>query len=163
MKDVELGGQFESSSRIYGGMAIGKYESQELNLLPRFAVFSKVKPIEYKAEVEKAFTKLRWNREFERRRGGNEVKRDVYDKKFYNSDEKNFDLTRVQPTDLPFNKRVFMPPYAEAETEAKIQLAKTKINTAIEGYTKKSKGCENISSSVKRGIQILTEKVNRNE
>ena len=56
-----------------------------------------------------------------------------------------------------------MPPYAEEETETKIQLAKTKINAAIEGYTKKSRGCENITSSVKRGIQILTENVKRNE
>ena len=78
MKDIELGGQFESNPRIYGGMAIGKYESQALSLPPRFAVFSKVKPIECKAEFEKAFTKLRWNREFERQRGGNEVKRDIY-------------------------------------------------------------------------------------
>ena len=58
MKDIELGGQFESNPRIYGGMAIGNYESQALSLPPRFAVFSKVKPIECKAEVEKAFTKL---------------------------------------------------------------------------------------------------------
>ena len=109
MKDIELGGQRKSYPRIYGGMTIGKYEIKALNLPPRFAVFSRVKQIECKAEVEKAITKLRWNRDFERRRGGKEVKRDVDDNKFYNSDEKNFDLTSVQPTDLPFNKRVLMP------------------------------------------------------
>ena len=163
MKDIELGGQFESNPRIYGGIAIGKYERQALSLPPKFAIFSKVKPIECKAEVEKSFTKLRWKREFERQRGGNEVQGDIDGNTFYNSDEKNFDLTRMQPTDLPFNKRVFMPPCAEEETEAKIQLAKTKINAAIEEYTKKSKGSENINANIKRGIQILTEKVKRNE
>ena len=62
MKDIELGGQFESNPRIYGGIAIGKYERQALNLPPKFAIFSKVKPIECKAKVEKSFTKLRWKR-----------------------------------------------------------------------------------------------------
>ena len=50
-----------------------------------------------------------------------------------------------------------MPPYTEEETEAKIQLAKTKISTAIEEYTKKSKGSENTNANIKRGIHILTE------
>ena len=94
-------------------------------------MFSKVKPLKCKAEVEKAFTKLRWKREFVRRRKNEETEEEVDDHDFYDKEGKNFDLTRMRPTDLPFNKRAFMPPYADEETEAKIPLAKTEINAAI--------------------------------
>ena len=56
-----------------------------------------------------------------------------------------------------------MPPYADEETEAKIQLAKMQINAAIEEYAKKSKGNENIDTSIKRGLQNLAERSKRSE
>ena len=163
MKDVKLGDQFESKPRVYGGIEISKNETQALSLPPKFAVFSKVKPLKCKAEVEKAFTKLRWKREFERRKINEETEEEVDDHDFYDKEGKNFDLTRMRPTDLPFNKRVFMPPYADEETEAKIQLAKMQINAAIEEYAKKSKGNENIDTSIKRGLQNLAERTKRSE
>ena len=90
MKDIKLGGQFESKPQICEGIAIGRYESQALSLPSKFAISSKVKPIECKEEVEKALRKLRWKREFERLRGVNQVKRDVDDNTIYNSDEKTW-------------------------------------------------------------------------
>ena len=163
IKDVKLGDQFESKPRVYGGTEISKNETQALSLPPKFAVFSNVKPLKCKAEVEIAFTKLRWKREFERRKINEETEEEVDDHDFYDKEGKNFDLTRMRPTDLPFNKRVFMPPYADEETEAKIQLAKMQINAAIEEYAKKSKGNENIDTSIKRGLQNLAERSKRSE
>ena len=47
-----------------------------------------------------------------------------------------------------------MPPYAEEETEAKIQLAKTKLNAAIEGYTKTVKDAKTSLHQLKEGFKF---------
>ena len=47
----QVGGIAIGKYQIYGGIAIGKYERQALSLPPKFAIFSKVKPIMGKAEV----------------------------------------------------------------------------------------------------------------
>ena len=49
------------------------------------------------------------------------------------------------------SKRVCMPPYADEETDAKIQMAKMKINAEIQVYAKKGKGSENSYISIKKG------------
>ena len=75
----------------------------KIRLPPKFAVYARSKPISCKAEVEKAFTKLRWKREFERSKkeeGGDDKKFEEH--RFYDTEGKNFDLTRLRP----FNKKV---------------------------------------------------------
>ena len=53
-----------------------------------------------------------------------------------------------------------MPPYTDKKTEAKIQLAKTKIYSAIKKkYKTENKEEENINKAIKRGIQSLKKKI----
>ena len=90
-----------------------------LTIVIRFAVCNKINPIKSKAEVEKAFTKLRWKREFERDiESADEDSED--EPEFFDSARKCYDLERIRPISLRFNKKVFMPPYSDKETETKI-------------------------------------------
>ena len=65
MNECSLPAEFESEPRVYGECVLDQCEQESMRLPPKFAVFKKINAFDCKAEVEKAFTKLKWKRTFE--------------------------------------------------------------------------------------------------
>ena len=163
MKDVELGSELELELVLCGNATINEDERKALSLPPKFALYARNKPINCKAEVEKAFTKLRWKRKVERSKKGEGGDNEEFEEhRFYDIAGKNIDLTRLRPTDLPFNKKVYMPPYADEKAEAKIQIAKMQIYAVIDRFKIKVKGNKKIKA-VSSGIKSLKNRVKEKE
>ena len=166
MKDTILPTEFESEPRVYGEASVNDCERKTLSLPPKFAVFKKVNTLNCKSEVQKAFTKLRWKRTLENSNRDateeNSVKSSADLPGFFDDETHEFDLGRQRATNLPFNKRVCMPPAVDEETEAKIQMAKVKLSKVAEKHAKKSKGRENVQDTVKNGIDSLLKRTEAN-
>ncbi|XP_029643478.1 probable serine/threonine-protein kinase tsuA [Octopus sinensis] len=63
MEDVLLPEEFnkDNEANIYGGVTTDPDEISILQLPPKYAVYSKVNTIKCLSEIEKSFTKIRWN------------------------------------------------------------------------------------------------------
>ena len=112
-EDIELPKEFESAPRVYGGISLENNEKTFLELSPKFALYGKLDEIRFRSDVEKSFTKLRWQSELSNETnnkddGDNISKMEA----FYDDSKKTFDLSRVPATKVPFNKRIYMPTYA---------------------------------------------------
>ena len=101
--------------------------------------------------------KLRWqqalattNKDDNQADENNDEKRGT---EFYDNHKKTFDLTTVSATNVPFNKRATMPPYADEDMQAKIAFARKRLHTTIAHYYCESKGPENFSDNVKKGLK----------
>ena len=62
IKDQPIPDDFTTEPRVYGGVNITEPEKELLSLPPKFAMYDKIEPKKCEAEVEKALTKLRWER-----------------------------------------------------------------------------------------------------
>ena len=146
--------EFESHPRTYGGVELTANEDAALSLPPKFAVFKRIDPLVTKAQIEKSFAKMRWKLE---------IVSDEEDEndKFYSTDENNFDLSRMRATDLPYNKTVKMPPYADEETEVKLNYAKSELCRLADKYSQE-KNENNINIDVRKGLSSLTSMINDN-
>ena len=82
---------------------------------------------------------------------------------FYDNHKKTFDLTTVPATNVPFNKRATMPPYADEDTEAKIAFARKRLHSSIEDQCRKSKGAENLSDNAKKGLKQIKKRLKDKE
>ena len=81
---------------------------------------------------------------------------------FYDNHKRTFDLTTVPATNVPFNKRATMPPYADEDTEAKIAFARKRLHSSIEDQCRKSKGAENLSDNAKKGLKQIKKRLKDN-
>ena len=148
---------FESNPRIYGGITLNSDESAALQLPPKFAVYNKINPLIAKSQIEKAFTKLRWKKEIP------SDDEDEDPREFYNQEDNTFNLERIRATDLPFNKTVRMPPYADEDTEAKIDFAKSELYKIVGKYHEEEKQHHhNVDRNVKQGIASLKSRTKEN-
>ena len=163
-RDHELPQEFESNPKLYGNVKLTENEAQVLTLPPRFAIYPKLQSIATKADVEKTFTKLRWKRDIEDA-AENQSDTEAEDEcaNFYDSKENSFNMSRLRATNLPFNKRVCMPPFADEDTEARIQFAKTKIYAAIDKQATRSKGKDNVNKRLKQGLTSLQQRIKEKE
>ena len=56
-----------------------------------------------------------------------------------------------------------MPPFADEDTEARIQFAKTKIYAAIDQQATRSKGKDNVNKRLKQGLTSLQQRIKEKE
>ena len=66
----ELGNEFSSDPRLYGGVVVSEDEMKVLRLPPKFGVYRKVSETQCKIDVEEAVNKLRWNRIINEKKDG---------------------------------------------------------------------------------------------
>ena len=162
-RDTELPEEFRSEPRVYGGVIIDETEKELLSLPPKFFTFKKLDPTRLKAEVEKSFMKLRWQQALATdNKGDNQADENEEEEggsEFYDDLKRTFDLTTVPATNVPFNKRATMPPYADEDTEAKIAFARKRLHSSIEDQCRKSKGAENLSDNAKKGLKQIKKRL----
>ena len=82
---------------------------------------------------------------------------------FYDNHKKTFDLTTLPATNVQFNKRATMPPYADEDMETKIAFARKRLHSSIEDQCRKSKGAENLSDNAKKGLKQIKKRLKDKE
>ena len=163
-EDIELPKEFESAPRVYGGISLENNEKTFLELSPKFALYGKLDEIRFRSDVEKSFTKLRWQSELSNETnnkddGDNISKMEA----FYDDSKKTFDLSRVPATKVPFNKRIYMPTYANEQIESKIAFARCQLNSLIKNHVQASKGMENLKPAQRLGLKRLKQRIKDKE
>ena len=164
LKDQELGDEYNSTPRQYGGVHLEQEEKNVLSLPTKFATHSKVTEEECQAQIEKTMAKLRWEcTAREKETNGDELPRD--DATWHNCETKEMDFRLMKATDLPFNKRISVPPPMNNATEISIQNLKTKLNTCTATYVENQHigRISNLSEEERRGLASLKEKKKRKE
>ena len=171
VEDDELGKEFESEPRLYGGIVMSENEMKILRLPPKFGLYRKLNVSQCKIDVEESLNKLRWNRVF--RRDGNSqsnegdngepVREGRDDNRFVSRSTKTVDIEKLKPSDLPFNPTVAMPPALSMEEEVKLFNLKTEVNKIAEDMASKSKKWSNLSKEEKNGLEELQRRVMRKE
>ena len=77
----------------------------------------------------------------------------------YDIDNKSFDFRKLRPTDLPFNKHLFLPQndLKREVTEEEIQIAylSHQLEKATLTYISENKGKENLTKDEKEGLRSL--------
>ena len=114
IEDQEITDDYTSIPRCYGNVEINSDEQDVLSLPPKYAIFEKVDKIECMAEIEKGLTKMRWNQK------SNEDKNKQIVDRFINIDNNTMNFNGMKPTELPFNKRVYLPKPGNPDLERKI-------------------------------------------
>ncbi|CAI9726376.1 Hypothetical predicted protein [Octopus vulgaris] len=167
--------QLTSNVRVYGGVQLDTNELAALELPPKFATYNKVSKISILSDIEKCFTKLRWRTHFNLNHNHNHNQNPDtqympdYNRCFYDKSDMSFDMKRVYPTNLPFNKRVCMPPYTDAALEAKFTLTKAKILSAFSNYTQRHiqersiNKTHDLNTKIKKGLNILKRRIKNRE
>ena len=105
IKDQELGREFTSAPRTYGGVTLNVEERALLTLPPKFATYGKVIEGECKSQIEKAVAKLRWEHVAKER---NKDNNQMFEEKtsWRNLETNQLDFKYMRASDLPFNKRI---------------------------------------------------------
>ena len=125
IKDQVITEDFSSEPRVYGYMTINVNECSILILPPNYAVMEKVSETKCQAEVEKGLAKLRW----ERQQGNDDIVNNKYN--FFDVNKNVFNYSVMKPSDLPFNKRVYLPGPLRENKE--IELQPKEIHTEVYG------------------------------
>ena len=123
MNDQPLDDTYELKIRQYGGVSLDENEKEVLKLPPKYAVFETPNQLDFKANLEKTFNRIRWKRQFEEVEKQkaetelNTVTGSVATPKtevcFFNEESKTFNGKNLSASSLPFNKRVCIPECAE--------------------------------------------------
>ena len=159
IKDKELPESFSSIPRCYGGIELNENENNILSLPPKFAVHEKVNTEEASVAIEKGMSKLRW----EITKQSNTHMNINNSKHYYDFTNKTFDFRHMRATDLPFNKRVHLPPPMNERSEIEAQALKTEMIEATEEYIKEHNEIwTNLSKNQKAGLKSLLKKVKEN-
>ena len=129
--------------KIYGGVNLTNNEMEILKLPPKFAIYKKSSELVLKSQFEKAITCLRWNVKQET----GEKEQSYPRESVFDHEENNFDFRFMKANTLPFNKRVYMPPYADETTKARITHTREEIEKLIEQHvaSKKNKNFSNLT------------------
>ena len=162
MEDCVLPECFQSDPRIYGGISLTTDEVELLKLPPKFAVYKKSDELMLKSQFEKAITCLRWNYQPPKTNENQTrcLRDDIFDYM-----EKNIDFSFIKSNKLPFNKRVYMPPYVDETTEARISHARKEIEIIIDQHVKSdnNKGWNNLTKQQSIGLKRLRTRVKKKE
>ena len=180
VKDQDLPDTFESEPRMYGGTSkiLSDPEVEALRLNPKFTVFPSVDLEDCEVEIEKGLTKLRWT---ENREGNNKKKHnsgrmdqdeDDTDEEpteaqervwAYNIDDNTMDMRNLRPTDLPFNRNVFLPEPLKTDKESEMMDLKRKLIGTTKEYIEENKKKRtptypNMSVREKEGLKRLKQR-----
>ena len=123
-----------------------------------------------KAQFEKAVTCLRWSEteatnstEPDSTNNGEETSNNTqrYPRQdLFDQEENNFDFSFLRATHLPFNKRVYMPSYANERMEAKISHARVEIERLLSDHTE-TKNLKNANQVTPSGGIGLSRRLRR--
>ena len=146
--DQELSSEYESYPKTYGGTG-EKLKPEELAVLslpPKFTIPDEVEYEECAAQIEKAWTKLRWNRrnngepeeDGESEEENNEA---IADQRTWavETEKNNADFRYLRPTDLPFNKRNYLGQKLEYQEEMKLQTLGNNLLEITDNYIAEQK------------------------
>ena len=183
IKDQELSDTFESEPRMYGDTSeiLSGSEVDALRLNPKFTVFPAVDLENCEIEIEKGLTKLRWtesreenNSKKSRTKSGREMDQDQDDRDdeptesqervwAYNIDDNTMDMRNLRPTDLPFNRNVFLPKPLEADKETEMMELKRKLIDTTKEYIDQNKKKKiptypNLTTKEKEGLERLNQR-----
>ena len=157
-KDQDIGDEFNVDPVVYGEVEITKEEEEVLKMHPKFTTFEEIDVTKVMAEVEKAFTKIRWEHQ---NKGNKEmVNNTVADKaEWYEVVKNRIDLRKMRATDLPFNGRVYLPTALDESTEIELHMLKQKLKAIAERYKgSNGKGIKNMIKQQMEGMKRLRER-----
>ena len=165
-KDQELGDEFQTETVVYDNVEVSREEEEALKLHPKFTTFEAVDETKVMAEVQKSFTKVRWERMNQERRREDEANgvspriREVWK----NIETKTIDMRKMSSTDLPFNSRVYLPEGLDETVEVEMHQLKDKLRATVNEYVKSNKtNQKNLTTDQKRGIRSLKERRDNRE
>ena len=161
--DVELGVEFESEPRLYGGVVMSEDEMKVLRLPPKFGIYKKLNVTQCRIDVEESLNKLRWNRMFSNRdKNRTGVNEDV-NGEFVSRTTNMVDIANLRPSDLPFNPNVAMPQALSMEEEVKLFNLKTEARKIAEDMAGRSKKWSNLTEEERNGLEKLHQRVSEKE
>ena len=174
IKDQQLTEEYESNPRCYGGIELSEEEKDALSLNPRFVIFNtNIQIEEVEAEIEKSITKIRWSRMNEGDEETNDQRGDQNQEQDQGKSEERMwplDIERnhinysaLRPTDLPFNKRVIMPPNLKMDEEITLNSLKKDLIDVTKDYAQRLKNTSeekksNLTANERKGIKKLKER-----
>ncbi|CAI9732667.1 Hypothetical predicted protein [Octopus vulgaris] len=74
-----------------------------------------------------------------------------FDTQFFNICDKSYNMSRIYPTTLPFNKRVYIPRHTNDHMEAQFTIVRTRHRQILELYTKRQR--QNQTEAQQLGIK----------
>ena len=165
IKDQSIPENFSTEPRIYGGVSITETR-KELSLPPKYAMYDQVDPVKCQAEIEKALTKLRWERISNQKPGEtahtNEGDQSIRinrsnddpinnnsDASIRNNQKSTTDFRKKRATDFDFNRRVYLPPPLKPEDELQLQLLKMNLKRTTEDYKRTTTITNNLTEGEK--------------
>ena len=162
--EQNLGEDFSSSPRTYGGTILDDNERLALSLPTKFTTYEKVEKEQTEAEIEKALAKVRW--EDNRKRNNDSDEPPTEETPWKNRVEKTMNFQHLRSTHLPFNRRIVAPGPLDDQTEICLQSLKMKLNACTERYLKQQKTQKKASNMTKEeymGLKSIKQKSKNNE
>ena len=157
--DMPITQEFDSKPKCYGGVQLKKNEYHILSLPPKFALYEEVNIDRCEAEIEKGMAKLRWNRRKE------EEKEKREREWAYDSERNTMNFRNLRPTEMRYNKRVFLPSKMAEEEEIKVMNLKNEMMKKIQNYCEQEKDVmkmSNLKQSEIKGLKSIKTKMKNN-
>ena len=151
ISDRPLTDDFDNKPQCYGGITLNENEQKTLSLPPKFAMYEEIRAEKCEAEIEKGMAKLRWNRRKEE--DGEQTRQHAFD-----IDTKTMNYRHLRPTEMKYNKRVYLPKQMSEEEEVKALNLKNMLMQEIEEYSKNNKNkmrMSNLKRKERDGLKSL--------
>ena len=140
IKDQPIVEEFESNPRCYGNVEISEEERQVLKLPPKFSLYERIDVEKTIAEIEKGMVKLRYEKNFEQTtNNGDNRSQPPPVGPIYKQEDNTFDFRNMRATDMPNNKKVYLPPITNSTEEMRMQILKRELTSVTEEYSKENK------------------------
>ena len=156
--DQPIPPNFSSEPRIYGEVALTEFEKETLALPPKFALYENIDPLKLEMQVEKANSKLRWsiNQKEKDREGNLRTERE----EIFNPITNTFNFRDMRGTDVPFNKRIRLPPAVSITWESKMRSLSEKLKKTTKEYIDSTSNKQtNLSLNQEKGLKSLRNKI----
>ena len=194
VSDAEIPDSFSSEPRCYGGCTLSNEEMTLLNLHPKFAVYEQIDDALCEIQIEKGVSKLRWSLmsqensaeslegdslqpDQERQLPNSNVRFSIIDvdheevrnqqnEEIFDTARKCFDFRNMKATDLPFNKRITLPPALEdRRKELSLQNLKENLIRKSKQFSEVHKGDKygNLSQKQLLGLKSLYGRIANSE
>ena len=156
-----------------------------LRLPPKFTVYEKVNKERCPIEIESMVTKYRWEMMKEAEKGNNTVStnninrevnlditgesdgneqsqnetENIEEREYhYEIDSKTFDFRKMRPTDMPSNKRIYLPDSTNDEEEVNIAVLSHELKITTNKYEAEQKVRTNLKRDQQIGLKSLRER-----
>ena len=162
IKDQPLEVEFESDPRCYDGVEINDNEKKVLQLGPKFTIYEDVDVEKTIAEIEKGMVKLRYEQMRKEKNKSSEPRNQaITTEPTYNHEKKEFNFRRMKATDMPTNKKIYLPQVSQTVDEMRIQVLKSEMVKTTEQYCKENKDkWKNMTKEEKVGLKSILKRKN---